>query len=84
MTIVIRIYILLCLSLLLFDVVFLFLRSRKNLSIYRTNRSLAKAVREEIDIHREKGAFRTAFTDSLGEKLEKKKKSAHPPERRRR
>ena len=73
MTIVIRIYILLCLSLLLFDVVFLFLRSRKNLSIYRTNRSFAKAVREEIDVHRENGAFRTAFTDSLGEKLAKTK-----------
>ena len=73
MSIIIRIYILLCIALLFFDICFLFIQNQRTLVAYRTNRTLEKKVREEIAVHRESGAFAAEFTDSLSRELSKTK-----------
>lgn len=73
MNIIIRVYILLCISLLLFDICFLLVQNQRSLVAYRTNRSLDKKVREEIEAHRKNGAFTAGFTDSLSQQLLKTK-----------
>lgn len=73
MTIIIRIYFLLCVSLLVFDICFLLIQNRRSLSAYRTNRSLEDLVRSEIETHRKKGEFSVDFPDILRKKLSKTK-----------
>ena len=73
MSIIIRIYILLCIALLIFDICFLFVQNQRTLVAYRTNRTFEKKVREEIAAHRESGAFTAEFTDSLSRELSKTK-----------
>ena len=46
MSIIIRIYILLCIALLIFDICFLFVQNQRTLVAYRTNRTFEKKVRE--------------------------------------
>lgn len=71
MTIIIRVYMLLCASLLLFDVCFLLVQNRRSLAAYRSNRKLEDQIREEIRVHRESGAFSQGFPDTLRQALPK-------------
>ena len=61
MTIIIRVYMLLCASLLLFDICFLLVQNRRSLAAYRVNRKLEDQIRGEIRVYRESGAFSPGF-----------------------
>lgn len=71
MTIIIRIYILLCVSLLIFDICFLLVQNRRSIVAYRVNRKLEDQIRTEITLHRETGAFSPDFPDTLRQALPK-------------
>lgn len=71
MNIVIRIYILLCISLLLFEICFLLVKNQRTLVAYRINRKLEKKAQEEIARRKETGAFTPEFADSLSGELSK-------------
>ena len=58
MTIIMKIYILLCSALLLFDICFLVVKNRRNLVAYRTNEKLDRKIREEMEVFRENGCKR--------------------------
>lgn len=71
MTIIIRIYILLCVSLLVFDICFLLVQNRRSLVAYRLNRRLAERLREAIGVRRDTGAFPAELDSTLGRALSK-------------
>lgn len=71
MTIIIRIYILLCISLLIFDICFLLVQNRRSLAAYRVNRRLAAQIHGEIRIRRDTGAFSPDFENTLRRALPK-------------
>lgn len=73
MTIIIRVYLLICVSLLLFDIGFLLIQNQRSLVAYRINRTFEKKVRAEIDAHRESGSFSASFVNSLSDELSKTK-----------
>lgn len=69
MTIIIKIYILLCIALLIFDICFLVVKNRRNLVAYRTNEKLDRQIREEIEGYREKESFSQDFQMQLHQEL---------------
>lgn len=71
MTIIIKIYILLCLALLLFDICFLIVKNRRSLVAYRVNEKLAGRIREEIDTYQEEERFSPDFQKKLQQELSK-------------
>lgn len=71
MTIVIKIYILLCAALLLFDICFLVVKNSRSLAAYKTNQKLDKRIREEIETHRQTGAFSPDFSEEASRELAK-------------
>ena len=71
MTIIIRVYMLLCASLLLFDICFLLVQNRRSLAAYRVNRKLEDQIRREIRVYRESGAFSPGFPETLRQALPK-------------
>lgn len=71
MTIIIKIYILLCLALLLFDICFLIVKNRRSLVAYRVNEKLAGRIREEIDTYQKEERFSTDSQKKLPQELSK-------------
>lgn len=71
MTIIMKIYILLCSALLLFDICFLVVKNRRNLVAYRTNEKLDRKIREEMEVFRENGRFSPDFPAQLHGELTK-------------
>ena len=71
MTIIIRVYMLLCASLLLFDICFLLVQNQRSLVAYRINRKLEDQIRGEIRVYRESGAFSPGFPETLRQALPK-------------
>lgn len=71
MTIIIKIYILLCIALLLFDICFLVVKNRRSLVAYQTNEKLDRKIREEIEVFRENGSFSSDFQTKLHQELTK-------------
>ena len=73
MTIVLEFYIIVCILLLLFDIVFLFIKNRRTKEYYPRNTSFEDTIREELEKYHQIGAFSADFTDSLKKKLSKTK-----------
>ena len=73
MSIIIRVYIWLCISLLVFDICFLLVQNQRSLVAYRPNRALEKKLREEIAERRKNGAFTAGFMGDLTQQLSKTK-----------
>lgn len=71
MNIIVEIYLIVCVLLLLFDILFLILKNHRNQEFYPKNHSLEKKIREEIRTRRETGAFSQGFEEDLSAKLEK-------------
>lgn len=69
MTIVIQIYILICISLLVFDVCFLLLKNRRTDIFFPHNINLEKNIESEILVHKNQGKFSEGFAMRLSEKL---------------
>lgn len=69
MNIVIEIYIIVCVLLLLFDILFLVLKNHRNQEFYPKNTDLAEKLREEIRLRRQSGAFSQGFEEDLAGKL---------------
>ena len=57
MNIIVEIYLIVCVLLLLFDILFLILKNHRNQEFYPKNHGLEENIREEIRIHRQSGAF---------------------------
>ena len=73
MNLFIKIYIILCVALLIFDLVFLAVKNLKNYEFYPRNEALKDRIRKEIDFHRENGCFSEDFSRDLPKMLEKTK-----------
>lgn len=71
MTIIIKIYILLCSALLLFDIGFLIVKNFRNLAAYRVNKNLKKQILLEIDLKKQTGEFSADFPGKLEAKLDR-------------
>lgn len=71
MSIILWIYILLCIALLLFDIFFLLFQNRRSLVAYRKNDALERQLREAIAARQDAGAFPPDFTETLPRKLSK-------------
>lgn len=71
MNIVIEIYLIVCVLLLLFDILFLVLKNYRNQELYPKNDDLAETVRHEIQNRREQGAFSPGIEETLGKQLGK-------------
>ena len=71
MYIVIEIYILICIFLLIFDIIFLLIQNRKNLAAYRLNEQLANEIRTELNKNPDELSLN--FLKRLGTKLDKTK-----------
>lgn len=71
MNLVIEIYMIICLLLLLFDVLFLVLKNYKNQEFYPKNHDLEERFRDEIQNHWQTGAFTPGFEEEQGKKLGK-------------
>lgn len=71
MNIIIEIYLIVCVLLLLFDILFLVMKNYRNQEFYPKNHDLAEKVREEIQNRRQAGAFTQDFEKELGEQLGK-------------
>ena len=71
MHIVIEIYILICIFLLIFDIIFLLIQNRKNLAAYRLNEQLANEIRTELNKNPDELSLN--FLKRLGTKLDKTK-----------
>lgn len=71
MSIIVEIYLIVCVLLLLFDILFLVLKNYRNQEFYPKNHGLEENIREEIRIHRQSGAFSPDFEADLGGKLGK-------------
>ena len=73
MNLFIKIYILLCVALILFDLAFLAVKNAKNNEFYPRNSRLEQRIRSEIKLRRETGAFSPDFTADLSRMLTKTK-----------
>lgn len=73
MTIVIEIYIVACVLLLLFDIVFLILKNSKKHQLQPDNEVFEEELCREIQLYRETGAFSAGFIQKAGQKLSKTK-----------
>lgn len=69
MYIVIKIYIAICVLLLAFDIVFLFVKNLKTSSYYPKNIPLEKEIQEALSVYETQGVFPEGFEKSLCEKL---------------
>ena len=61
MTIVIEIYIVVCVLLLLFDIGFLLVKHSKNDRLHPKEGAFARSLQREIRLHQQEGAFSAAF-----------------------
>lgn len=73
MNLFIKIYILLCLALILFDLAFLVVKNIKNMEFYPRNSNLERKIRNEIALHRETGSFSPGFMAELSRMLARTK-----------
>lgn len=73
MNLFIEIYIILCVALLIFDLVFLAAKNFKNYEFYPRNPAFEERLRREILQRRETGSFSDSFTKELPRLLEKTK-----------
>lgn len=71
MNIVIEIYLIVCVLLLLFDILFLVQKNYRNQEFYPKNTDLAERIREEIRQRRQTGGFSEGFEAELGKQLGK-------------
>ena len=71
MTIVIQIYIIVCIALLVFDICFLFLKNRKKEMFFPKNEKLEEQILDEIKVFHQEGGFSLDFETSLERKLNK-------------
>lgn len=71
MNLIIEIYLIICLLLLLFDILFLVLKNYRNQEFYPKNHSLEEQFREEIWNRRQTGSFSPGFEETLGKQLGK-------------
>lgn len=71
MNLVIKIYITVCVLLLVFDVVFLIIKNIKTGEVYRMNASFENRIREEVARRRDTGTFSVDFAEELRKKLGK-------------
>lgn len=71
MNIIIEIYLIVCVLLLLFDILFLVMKNYRNREFYPKNTDLAERVRGEIQNRRQAGAFTQGFEEELGKQLGK-------------
>ena len=69
MNLFIKIYILLCVALVLFDLAFLAVKNIRNLEFYPRNSRLEQRIRNEIRLRRETGAFSSNFAVDLSRSL---------------
>ena len=69
MTIVINVYIIICIALLLFDVGFLILKNKRTDVFFPKNEKLKNKIKEEIEYHYKKRKFSDGFEDELMKKL---------------
>ena len=69
MTIVLEIYIIVCILLLLFDIGFLIVKHSKNRRLHDEDGAFRKLLRQEIEIYRETGRFSEKFVRELPDKL---------------
>lgn len=73
MNLFIEIYIILCVALVLFDLVFLAVKNYKNYELYPRNTDFEEQLRKEITLRRETGAFTEEFTKKYPRMLSKTK-----------
>lgn len=73
MNLFIQIYIILCVALLAFDLVFLAVKNLRNYEFYPRNTDLEKRIQKEIALRRENGAFSDNFSKALPQLLTKTK-----------
>ena len=71
MNIIIEIYLIVCVLLLLFDILFLVLKNYRNQEFYPKNNNLAETFRAEIQRRRQSGSFSPDFEENLGKQLGK-------------
>lgn len=71
MGLIIQIYMIVCIAMLLFDLVFVFMQNRRTNSRFRINRRFSDVLEKEIALHRETGSFSKEFSYTLLEKLKK-------------
>ena len=71
MTIVLEIYIIVCIALLLFDIGFLMLKNSKNQQLNSKDDVFKNKVAAEVQRYREKGSFSESFVQELEKELEK-------------
>lgn len=73
MNLFIKIYILLCVALIVFDLAFLAVKNIRSYEYYPRNKKLEKKIRDEIVLHREFGSFSPNFLSDLNKLLSKTK-----------
>lgn len=71
MTIVIQVYLIICICLFLFDVFFLWIKNRRNQEFFPKNSKLEEQINEEIDQHHKSGSFSESFQGQISSKLKK-------------
>ena len=71
MNFIIELYLIICLLLLLFDILFLVMKNYKNQEFYPKNYDLEEKFWGEIQTRRQTGAFSPGFEEELGKKLGK-------------
>lgn len=67
----IEIYLIVCLLLLLFDILFLVMKNYRNQEFYPKNHDLEEKLREELESRRQTGAFSPGFEEEMGKQLGK-------------
>lgn len=73
MHLAIEVYMIVCVLLLIFDLVFLTTKNLRNHRLFPKNEKLKEQIQEEIGKHRETGAFSQDFEEELTNKLRKTK-----------
>lgn len=71
MTIVIQIYLFICICLFLFDIFFLMLKNHRNQEFFPKNSKLEELINQEIEQHTKTGVFSDSFESNLASKLKK-------------
>lgn len=71
MNFIIEIYLVVCVLLLLFDILFLVMKNYKNQEFYPKNQDLEVKFREELQTRRQTGSFSPGFEEALGKSLGK-------------
>ena len=71
MNLFIKIYIILCVALIVFDLAFLAIKNIRNFEFYPRNKKLEKRIRDEIVLHREFGSFSPNFLRDMNRLLSK-------------